>query len=139
MMELSEQSRPTGRDDNGQGGARGTGHGARDGHAQGHQRRGGWADRRRTSSDSRRFTMGADSTRKRWTYPGSFGTSGFGGPPSGRLACKLGGRDAYAVVNGWATKRSKYERLALGGKGGAGGMLGEGAAAAADARRGSVI
>ena len=30
----------------------------------------------------------------RGTYPGSFGTSGFGGPPSGRLVCTLGGREA---------------------------------------------
>jgi hypothetical protein len=70
------------------------------------------------------------------TYPGSLGTSGFGGPPSGRFACTLDGRFAY-VVSGCATKRSKYERcLCLGGGGGgAGGILGAGAA---DERR-SVI
>ena len=62
------------------------------------------------------------------TYPGSFGTRGFGRPRT----CTLG-RDPYAV-NGWATKRSKYERdFCFGrGSGGAGGIFGDGAA---DVRR----
>lgn len=75
-----------------------------------------------------------------WTYPSSFGTSGFRGAPSARCACTLGGREAYAAdCKGWATKRSKYERVFIlgGGGGGAGGIDGE--AVVAEIRRWSVM
>lgn len=69
---------------------------------------------------------GRRTGQEKATYPGSsFGTSGFGRPPSGRFVCALGGREPYAVTN-----REKYE-VFEGGSGGGGGMDG-----AAEMRRG---